>query len=149
MFQELDFRSHVPIYTQLVERIKHMIASGALEPGDQLPTVRQMAAELRVNFNTIARAYRILDEEGVISTQQGRGTYVLEPLPPERASRLRRARTNSQARHPGNGRTHSGDRHGLLDHVQCRRRPKTPRATGKGPAEILRHGRGRSVCWES
>ncbi len=91
MFQELDFRSHVPIYTQLVDRIKHMIASGALEPGDQLPTVRQMAAELRVNFNTIARAYRILDEEGVISTQQGRGTYVLEPLPPERASRLRSA----------------------------------------------------------
>lgn len=91
MFQELDFRSHVPIYAQLVERIKHMIASGALGPGDQLPTVRQMAAELRVNFNTIARAYRILDEEGVISTQQGRGTYVLEPLPPERASRLRSA----------------------------------------------------------
>jgi len=91
MFTELDFRSHVPIYTQLVDRIKHLIASGAQEPGDQLPTVRQMAAELRVNFNTIARAYRILDEEGVISTQQGRGTYVLEPMPPERASRLRTA----------------------------------------------------------
>jgi len=89
MFTELDFRSHTPIYTQMVDRIKHLIASGVLEPGDQLPTVRQMAAELRVNFNTIARAYRILDEEGVISTQQGRGTYVLEPLPPERASRLR------------------------------------------------------------
>ncbi|MCJ7566733.1 MAG: GntR family transcriptional regulator [Anaerolineales bacterium] len=91
MFTELDFRSHIPIYTQMVDRIKHLIASGVLEPGDQLPTVRQMAAELRVNFNTIARAYRILDEEGVISTQQGRGTYVLEPLPPERASRLRSA----------------------------------------------------------
>jgi GntR family transcriptional regulator len=91
MFTELDFRSHVPIYTQLVNRIKQLIASGVLEPGDQLPTVRQMAAELRVNFNTIARAYRILDEEGVISTQQGRGTYVLEPMPPEKASRLRSA----------------------------------------------------------
>lgn len=91
MFTELDFRSHIAIYTQMVDRIKHLIASGVLEPGDQLPTVRQMAAELRVNFNTIARAYRILDEEGVISTQQGRGTYVLEPLPPERASRLRSA----------------------------------------------------------
>ena len=91
MFTELDFRSHVPIYTQLVDRIKHLVASGVLEPGDQLPTVRQMAAELRVNFNTIARAYRILDEEGVISTQQGRGTYVLEPMPPEKASRLRSA----------------------------------------------------------
>ncbi|MGB2896089.1 MAG: GntR family transcriptional regulator [Anaerolineales bacterium] len=91
MFTELDFRSHIPIYTQMVERIKHLVASGVLEPGDQLPTVRQMAAELRVNFNTIARAYRILDEEGVISTQQGRGTYVLEPMPPERASRIRGA----------------------------------------------------------
>ena len=91
MFTELDFRSHVPIYTQLVDRVKHLVASGVLEPGDQLPTVRQMAAELRVNFNTIARAYRILDEEGVISTQQGRGTYVLEPMPPEKASRLRSA----------------------------------------------------------
>ncbi len=91
MFTQLDFRSHVPIYAQLVDRIKHLIASGVLEPGNQLPTVRQMAAELRVNFNTIARAYRILDEEGVISTQQGRGTYVLDPMPPERASRLRSA----------------------------------------------------------
>lgn len=91
MFTELDFRSHIPIYTQMVDRIKHLVASGVLEPGDQLPTVRQMAAELRVNFNTIARAYRILDEEGVISTQQGRGTYVLEPMPPERASRIRSA----------------------------------------------------------
>ena len=91
MFVELDFRSHVPIYVQIVERIKHLVATEALKPGDQLPTVRQLAADLRVNFNTIARAYRILDEAGVISTQQGRGTYVLEPLPPERATRLRRA----------------------------------------------------------
>ena len=98
MFAELDFRSHVPIYTQLVDRIKHLVASGALGPGDQLPTVRQMAAELRVNFNTIARAYRILDEEGVISTQQGRGTYVLEPMPPEKASRLRNAALEGMTR---------------------------------------------------
>lgn len=88
---ELDFRSHVPIYVQLVERVKHLIATGALEPGDQLPTVRQLAADLRVNFNTVARAYRLLDEAGVISTQQGRGTFVLETLPPERAERLRKS----------------------------------------------------------
>lgn len=89
MFSELDFRSHVPIYVQIVDRVEQLIATGVLEPGDQLPTVRQLAAELRVNFNTIARAYRILDENGVISTQQGRGTYVLEPPPPERAANLR------------------------------------------------------------
>lgn len=88
---ELDFRGHVPIYIQIVERVKHLIATEVLKPGDQLPTVRQLAADLRVNFNTIARAYRMLDEAGVISTQQGRGTYVLEPLPPERATRLRKA----------------------------------------------------------
>jgi len=91
MMIELDLRSHVPIYVQLVDRIKHLVATGVLQPGDQLPTVRQLAADLRVNFNTIARAYRMLDESGVISTQQGRGTYVLEPMIPERAARLRRA----------------------------------------------------------
>ena len=91
MMIELDFRSHIPIYTQLVERVKHLVATGMLQPGDQLPTVRQLAADLRVNFNTIARAYRMLDEAGVISTQQGRGTYVLEPMVPERAARLREA----------------------------------------------------------
>lgn len=90
MFSELDFRSHIPIYVQIIERIEHLIATGVIQPGDQLPTVRQLAAELRVNFNTIARAYRILDENGVISTQQGRGTYVLEAPPPERAEHLRR-----------------------------------------------------------
>ena len=88
---ELDFRGHTHIYVQIVERVKHLIATEVLKPGDQLPTVRQLAAGLRVNFNTIARAYRMLDEAGVISTQQGRGTYVLEPLLPERATRLRKA----------------------------------------------------------
>lgn len=90
MFVDLDFRSHVPIYVQIVERVKHLVATEALEPGDQLPTVRQLAADLRVNFNTVARAYRILDQAGVISTQQGRGTFVLETPPLESASRLRR-----------------------------------------------------------
>lgn len=74
---QLDFRSGVPIYLQIVDQIKQMLISGELKPEDQLPTVRQLAAELRVNFNTIARAYRILDEAGLISTQQGRGTYIL------------------------------------------------------------------------
>jgi len=89
MYLEIDFRSGIPIYLQVVERIKERIASGRLKPGDQLPTVRSMALELRVNFNTIARAYRILDEVGIISTQQGRGTYILEMPPPEVAENLR------------------------------------------------------------
>ena len=80
---EIDFRSGIPIYLQVVERIKERLASGQLQPGDQLPTVRSLAADLRVNFNTIARAYRMMDESGIISTQQGRGTYILEMPSPE------------------------------------------------------------------
>jgi GntR family transcriptional regulator len=86
---ELDFRSGIPIYLQVVESIKEQIASGRLNPGDQLPTVRALALELRVNFNTVARAYRLLDEAGIISTQQGRGTYILEMPPPEVTESLR------------------------------------------------------------
>lgn len=86
---EIDFRSGIPIYIQVVERIKEMLATGRLKPGDQLPTVRALALELRVNFNTVARAYRILDESGVISTQQGRGTYILEMPPPEMIENIR------------------------------------------------------------
>lgn len=86
----LDFRSGIPIYTQVVEHIRQEVLNGDLKPGDQLPTVRQMAQDLRVNFNTIARAYRLLDEAGIISTQQGRGTYILSLPPPEVAEDLRR-----------------------------------------------------------
>ena len=86
---EIDFRSGIPIYLQVVERIKERIASGWLTPGTQLPTVRSLALELRVNFNTIARAYRILDEVGMISTQRGRGTYVMQISLPEVSEKIR------------------------------------------------------------
>lgn len=94
MLIKLDFRSREPIYTQIVGQIKHMAATSVLKPGEQLPTVRQLATELRVNFNTVARAYRLLHDDGVISTQQGRGTYILEqPLPTSLEQRkLRRAK---------------------------------------------------------
>lgn len=87
---EINFRDHVPIYTQLMSQIKHLIATSELQPGDQLPTVRQLAADLRVNFNTVARAYRLLDEEGIISTQHGRGTFILDPPSEEKAREIRR-----------------------------------------------------------
>ena len=83
---QLDFRSGQPIYLQIVEQIRKWVASGELKQGDQLPTVRQLATELRVNFNTVARAYRLLDEAGLISTQQGRGTYIWEAPSPETLS---------------------------------------------------------------
>lgn len=87
---QIDFRSGLPIYTQIVNQIHAQIASGILQPGDQLPTVRALAEELRVNFNTVARAYRILDEERIISTQQGRGTYITEIPPPKVSEKIRR-----------------------------------------------------------
>ena len=85
----LDFRSGVPIYTQVMEQIEQLVESGVLQAGDQLPTVRALAQELRVNFNTIARAYRLLDEAGIISTQQGRGTYILEARTSEKPDDIR------------------------------------------------------------
>ena len=90
MMINVDLTDHVPIYIQLMNQIKHMIATGELKPGDQLPTVRQLAADLRINFNTVARAYRLLDEENIISTQHGRGTYILEPSSEEESRRMRR-----------------------------------------------------------
>ena len=87
---QIDFRSGLPIYTQIVNQVQAQVGSGSLQPGDQLPTVRALAEELRVNFNTVARAYRILDEARIISTQQGRGTYITEIPPPQITERLRR-----------------------------------------------------------
>ena len=86
----IDFRSGLPIYTQIVNQLQTQVAGGVLKPGDQLPTVRALAEELRVNFNTVARAYRILDEARIISTQQGRGTYITEIPPPAVTERLRK-----------------------------------------------------------
>ncbi len=85
----LDFHSGLPIYTQIVNQIQSQLANGILKPGDQLPTVRALASELRVNFNTVARAYRMLDEVRIISTQQGRGTFITEIPPPEVGEKLR------------------------------------------------------------
>jgi GntR family transcriptional regulator len=72
----IEPQSKVPIYIQIEEQIRSTIAAGQLRPGDQLPTIRELAADLRVNYNTIARVYLDLDRDGVISTQRGRGTFV-------------------------------------------------------------------------
>lgn len=72
----IEPESKVPIYVQVEEQIRSFIAAGKLRPGDQLPTIRQLAADLRVNYNTIARVYLDLDRDGTISTQRGRGTFV-------------------------------------------------------------------------
>ena len=72
----IDPDSSVPIYVQIEDRIHSLIAAGQIQPGEQLPTIRELAADIRVNLNTVARAYYELDREGVISTQRGKGTFV-------------------------------------------------------------------------
>jgi GntR family transcriptional regulator len=87
----VDLRSKAPAYLQIVEQIRALAAGGGLEPGERLPTIRQLADEAHINFNTVARAYRILDAAGVISTQHGRGTFAVSPPPSARARKARRA----------------------------------------------------------
>ena len=74
----LDSQSGVPVYRQLIDQVTGGLASGALRPGDQLPTVRQVAVDLAINPNTVVRAYRELEIRGVLDTQQGSGTFISE-----------------------------------------------------------------------
>ncbi|TWH45830.1 GntR family transcriptional regulator [Sporomusa sp. KB1] len=76
MLPAIDPKSGVPLYIQLQEQIKALIVKAIYPPGAQLPTVRQLAVDLRINSNTVARAYSEMEREGIISTQQGRGTFV-------------------------------------------------------------------------
>ena len=72
----IDRKSPIPIYAQLKEQIKFAIETGQFIAGDRLPTVRQHAAELKINLNTVRKVYGELEEEGYISTCQGKGTFV-------------------------------------------------------------------------
>lgn len=74
----LNGHSGVPVYRQLIDQVQAAIASGALRPGEQLPTVRLVAVELAINPNTVMRAYRELEIRGVLDTQQGTGTFVAD-----------------------------------------------------------------------
>jgi GntR family transcriptional regulator len=77
----IDSKSGVPLYRQVIEQVKVGIARGSLGPGDQLPTVRQLAVDLSINPNTVIRAYRELEIEGVLETHQGSGTFVSSQKP--------------------------------------------------------------------
>lgn len=90
----VDFRSSEPIYLQIARQIEQLVAQGTLKLGDQLPTVRELATELRINFNTVTRAYKVLDEARLISTQRGRGTYIWEQPRQETIQMLRQQRLN-------------------------------------------------------
>lgn len=81
-----------PLYLQLIRQIKHAIASGALAPGEQLPTVRQLAADLVINPNTVARAYRELEHDGLLEGVTGRGSFVTHRHHPRLGDEERRLR---------------------------------------------------------
>ncbi len=72
----IDSKSGVPFYRQIIEQIKFAIARGDLQPGAQLPTVRQLAVDLSINPNTVIRAYKQMEIEGLLETQQGSGTFI-------------------------------------------------------------------------
>jgi GntR family transcriptional regulator len=74
----LDMQSGVPLYRQLIDQVQAAIATGLLAPGDQLPTVRQVAVDLEINPNTVMRAYREMEIRGILDTQQGTGTFVAQ-----------------------------------------------------------------------
>jgi GntR family transcriptional regulator len=76
----LDAKSGVPIYRQIQDQVRYGIASGRLRPGEQLPTVRALAVDLGVNPNTVIKAYSELEREGLLTTEQGSGTFIA-PLP--------------------------------------------------------------------
>ena len=87
----LDLRSGVPVYRQLIDQVLGAIAAGTLGPGDRLPTVRQVAVDLAINPNTVLRAYKELEIRGVLTTQQGTGTFISTNQPkPDELERQRR-----------------------------------------------------------
>jgi GntR family transcriptional regulator len=81
----IEFRlvpsSRVPTYMQIVQQVKHALRWRLLRPGDQLPTVREVVARLAINPNTVLKAYRELDREGLVSSRPGQGTFVSPSIP--------------------------------------------------------------------
>jgi len=93
VFERIDPRSPTPLYAQIAGRIKVAIAAGELRPAEALPSVRQLAAELRVNPATVVQAYRDLEAEGFVEIRHGAGTFVRELAPARRARERARQAT--------------------------------------------------------
>ncbi|PKL78512.1 MAG: GntR family transcriptional regulator [Candidatus Melainabacteria bacterium HGW-Melainabacteria-1] len=92
----IDPQSGTPIYLQLMSQIRHAIAMGVFLPGDALPTIRELALQLRVNPNTVAKAIRELEREGVLVTRVGKGSFVSDAAPAQ-AERDRKDKGKSLA----------------------------------------------------
>ena len=90
----IEGRSGIPPYIQIVQQVKHALRLGMLQPGDQLPTVRQVVADVAINPNTVLKAYRDLERDGLVEGRPGLGTFVLkrpEGPPPHHHAALRRS----------------------------------------------------------
>jgi len=87
----LDTSSGVPFYRQIIDQVLLAVADGRLTPGTQLPTVRQLAVDLSVNLNTVAKAYREMEIRGIVDTQQGTGTFVSSRRAERKTSERRKA----------------------------------------------------------
>jgi GntR family transcriptional regulator len=86
MFDQIEPRSSTPLYAQIAARVRVAIAAGELRAGDPLPSVRQLAAQLRINPATVVQAYRDLESEGLVLTRHGAGTFVQDVAPERRAA---------------------------------------------------------------
>ena len=90
----IDRRSGVATYQQLVDQVEHALRLGLLQPGDRLPTAKEVVAATAINPNTVLKAYRELEREGLVRGRPGAGTFVLQALsgpPPEKQASLRRS----------------------------------------------------------
>ena len=123
----LDLATGVPVYRQIIDQVTTGMATGSLKPGDQLPTVRQLAVDLAINPNTVVRAYRELEIRGILETQQGTGTFIstrkIKPDEAERERRLDQIVTEVVARAGAGGFTVND----LLDRLNALQQPPTKR----------------------
>ena len=87
----LDASTGVPFYRQIIDQVLLGVADGRLRAGEQLPTVRQLAVDLSVNLNTVAKAYREMEIRGIVQTQQGTGTFVSDRAPEGRTAERKKA----------------------------------------------------------
>lgn len=99
----LDSSSGVPFYRQIIDQVLLAVADGRLSAGTQLPTVRQLAVDLSVNLNTVAKAYREMEIRGIVDTQQGTGTFISSRRPDPKAREKRKAVADLVDRFIANG----------------------------------------------
>src|SRR6267142_586057 len=125
MFQ-VDTNHPTPLYAQLERSIRFAIATGKLRIGEQLPTVRQLAVDLRINANTVAKVYNELERDGVVETRRGIGTFVSDNHSESKASQNDEKQLRELAdRYVAEASAHGFSLDDLIEHLQSRRKKIT------------------------